>query len=88
MLVAVERGLQALESVVHHFRRNLIRHRCGGGAGAGRVFEAERLGMAHRVDQAQRIGEVLFCLAGEADDEVARQRDVGARRAHPSITRI
>lgn len=37
--------------------------------------------MAHRIDRAQRVGELLLGFAGEADDEVARQRDIGARRA-------
>ena len=38
--------------------------------------------MGDRRDDAQRFGEFRLGLAGEADDEVARQRDIGARRTH------
>ena len=80
-LIAVERGLQALEAVVHHLLRHRAIHLRRRGAGAGGIFEAETLGIADRVDQAEGIAELLLTLAGEADDEVARQRDVGPRGA-------
>ncbi len=81
-LVAVERGLQALEAVVHHLGGAIWPSMSAAGVpGRGRVFEAERRGVADRVDQAQRVGELGVGLAGEADDEVARQRDVGPRGA-------
>ena len=53
--------------------------RRGGGAGARAVLERKGLGVADRVDEAERLGELGVGLAGEADDEVARQRDVRAR---------
>src|SRR3546814_2790805 len=34
------------------------------------------------VDEAQRLLEIGIGLAGEADDEIARQRDIGTHGAH------
>ena len=50
--------------------------------GRGAVFERISRGVAHRIDDLQRRLEILLGLAGEADDEVAGKRDVGAGRAH------
>jgi hypothetical protein len=59
-------------------RADLAVHRRRRGAGAGRVLEAVGLGVADRVDEAQGLLELGLGLAGEADDEVAAERDVGA----------
>ena len=82
-LIAVERGLEALQPLVHHFGGDLVGHGGGGRAGAGRVLEAEALGVADRIDKAQRFRELGLGLAGEADDEIARQCNVGPNAAHP-----
>src|SRR3546814_1348253 len=64
-------------SDLHRFV-DLVVHRRGGRAGAARIFEAVRhrvIGPAHDIE---RRLEILLGLAGEANDEVARNRDVGA----------
>src|SRR3546814_16242657 len=51
---------------------------CSSDLGAARIFEAVRhrvIGPAHDIE---RRLEILLGLAGEANDEVARNRDVGA----------
>ncbi len=50
-------------------------------AGARAVDEAERRVEADVVHQLHELVEVLVLLAGEADDEVGGQADVGAHRA-------
>ena len=81
-LIAIERGLKPLQAIVHNLGRDLPGHVGRRGAGARRIFEAERHRIADRVDQAERVGEFGLALLREADDEIARQRDVGPRRAH------
>ena len=49
--------------------------------GRGAVLEREGGDIAGVVEQAQRVGEIGLALAGEADDEVAGQRDIGPRGA-------
>src|SRR3546814_17642164 len=75
-LIAVDRGLKPLEPLVHDLGCDLIGHLRGGRARPGRIFEAERLRVAHLVDEAQRLLEIGIGTAGEADDEIARQRDI------------
>ena len=82
-LLGVEQGLEALEALVHHFGGNLILHLGRRRSGPGRIFERESLGIVHRRDDPQRRLELGLGLAGEADDEVAGDGDVGARGADP-----
>ena len=60
-----------------------LRGRRRRGPRARRIFEGIGLGEAHVGHQAQGLREVPVALAGEADDEVGRQRQVGGRRAQP-----
>src|SRR3546814_4787388 len=62
--------------------RSLIFHRRGRGAGAARIFEAVRHRVIGRADDIERRLKILFGFAGEADDEVARDRDIGAHGTH------
>jgi hypothetical protein len=80
-LVLADALLQALEAFIHHFCGDLAVHRGGGRAGARGVFEAEAGGIAHVIDDPQRVFEFRFGLARKADDEIARQRDIGPRGA-------
>ena len=52
-------------------------------AGARRVFEAERLREAYLAHQGQRRLKVCLGLAGVANDEIGRERQVWPRRAQP-----
>ena len=76
-LLRVEQRLEALQPFVHHLARDLSVHLRGGRAGAGGIFERESLRVVHRVDDPQRLLEIGVGLAGEADDEIARDGDVG-----------
>ena len=58
--------------------RDLVGHIGGGRAGAGAVFERIGLGVADFAHEAERVFEIGVGLAGEADDEVAGEGDVGA----------
>ena len=60
---------------VHQF---LARRR---GAGARRVLEGVCLRVLHLFDQRHCVGELRLSLAGKTDDEIARERQVGPRRA-------
>ena len=46
-------------------------------AAAGREDEREGAVVTHLLDDLERLREVLLGLAGEADDDVGRERDVG-----------
>src|SRR5690606_23441133 len=80
-LAAVYRRLEPLQALVHHFARNLAIHRRCGSAGARGVLEAERLRISDCVHQPQRLFELEVGFAGEADDEIAAERDVRPGRA-------
>src|SRR3546814_6223660 len=82
LLLLVEQSLQPLEAVVHFGFVDLIFHRRGRGAGAARIFEAVRHRVIGRADDIERRLKILFGFAGEADDEVARDRDIGAHGTH------
>ena len=82
-LLAVERGLKPRKPFVHDRCRYLVIHVGGWRSGAGAIFEAVALGVAHLFDDAQRIFKFGIRFAGEADDEVAGNGDVGARMPHP-----
>src|SRR5690606_19828490 len=77
-LVSIECGLKALQPFVHDFARELTLHRRCRGAGAGRILEAERLSVSNLIDQLESFLERRVCFPGEADDEIAADRDVGA----------
>jgi hypothetical protein len=51
------------------------------GARAGGILEGIGLPVAHRADQLHRRLEIRLALAGKADDEIAREQQVGAGRA-------
>ena len=71
---------EPLDAVALHLVGDLIGHRRGVGAGAWRVDERERAVEAHLLDDLERLLEVVLGLAGEADDDVGREREVGDRR--------
>ncbi len=56
---------------------DVVRHVGGGGAGAGRVFEDEGVVEACGVHERARLLEVVGGLAGEADDDVGGEGEVG-----------
>ena len=66
-----------------HRLRHLVHRRRGGRSRPRAVLEGEGRGVADLVDDGERVGEICLGLAGEADDEVAGERDVGPRRANP-----
>ena len=72
---------ELLDPLALDLLRNLVGHRGCLGAGARRVDERERAVEADLLDDFERLGEVGVCLAGEADDDVGRQREVGDRCA-------
>jgi hypothetical protein len=74
---------QTLVTLLHDRLRHLIRHRRGGRALADRVLERERTRESGRLDHAHRVFEVFVGLAGEADDDIGRDRRVRDLLAHP-----
>src|SRR3546814_7505338 len=88
LLLLVEQSLQPLEAVVHFGFVDLIFHRRGRGAGAARIFEAVRHRVIGRADDIERRLKILFGFAGEADDEVARDRDIGAHRSEEHASEL
>ena len=81
-LVSADALLQPLQPLVHDLARNLVLHHCRRSPRPGAILERISRGVAHFVDDAQRRLEVLLGLAGEADDEVAGEGNVGAGSAH------
>ncbi len=73
---------QTLHPLDLHLVRHLVGHRRSIGAGPRRVDERERAVVLDRRDDVERLLEVLLGLAGEADDDVRADREVGDRRAH------
>ena len=73
--------LQALQARELHVERRLVGERGRGRAGARAEHEAEAVVEADVLDQRHRPLEIVLGLAGEADDEVARDRDLGPHRA-------
>ena len=74
-------GDEPLDPLVLHLVRNLVRHRGRLGSLPRRIDEGERAVVAHLLDDLERLAEVVLGLAGEADDDVRREREVGDRRA-------
>ena len=69
-----------------HLVRHLVGHRRRLGAVARRVDERERAVEPDLLDDLERLAEVVLGLAGEADDDVGAEREVGDRRAHAAST--
>ena len=79
-LLGVEQLLERRQPFGHHRFRHLGIVQAGRRrAGAGAVFEGVGLGEADIGDQPQGLREIGVALAGEADDEVRRQRQIGPR---------
>ena len=70
--------LQAHQAFDLHFVRRVVGELGGGCPGAGAVEEGKRRVETDIVDELHRFLEILGSLAREADDEVRRQRQVGA----------
>ena len=76
-----ELGLQLGKARALHVLGHLVVHLGGRRAGTRRILERERGGEAHLAHQRHGGGEVGVAFAGEADDEIRRQREVGPDRA-------
>src|SRR5436190_8985467 len=76
-----EERLEARQTVGFDLVRNLPGHFRRWRTGAGRVFERKGRGIARFPDDAERRFEIGVAFPREADDEVTRQRDVGASAA-------
>ena len=62
---------------------DLVLHVGARRAGTDRVFEGKGGGVVDLADQPHRVFEIGVCFAGKADDEIARQRDIGPGGANP-----
>src|SRR6478752_224206 len=69
-------GDEPFEALLDDRLGDLVVHRRRGGAGADGVLEGEGAGEAGRADDLEGALEVLLRLAGEADDDVGRDRGV------------
>jgi hypothetical protein len=78
--LAMDYGFDSWVDLVRH----VVRQRRRGRAGPPAVDEAEALVEAELLDQRERGLEVAPGLAGEADDEVRRQRESRPRRPQPA----
>ena len=82
-LLLGDQRLQRLQPRVGDLGGDLIGAIGGGRTRARRILEAEGRAVIHRPDQRHRVFEILVGLAGETDDEIAREHHVGPRRANP-----
>ena len=86
LVVLARQALGHLDEALHALDLQLVRHgighRRGLGARTGRVDERERTVVAHLLDDLQRLCEVGFGLAREADDDVGAEREIGDCSAH------
>ncbi len=82
--VRLECGLQMLQSPQLDVVRRVVGEVGRRRARARAEDEAEACVEADVVDQRHQLREVVVALAGEADDEVARQADARAHRAQPA----
>jgi hypothetical protein len=78
LTLGVDHGLQRVQARQLHFMRRVVLQRGSRRAGARAEDEAEAVVELAVVDQLHHLGEVFVGLAGEADDEVAAQGQVGA----------
>ena len=74
----VQLRLQPLEACLLLGVRDVVGQRGGWRAGTLAVDETEALVETHLAHEGERALEIFFRLAGEADDEVGRQADVGS----------
>ena len=72
---------EPLEPLLHDLLGKLVRHRGGPGPRPRRVLERVRRVEPRATDHLERVGEVLLGLAGEPDDDVGGDGDVGDRVA-------
>src|SRR6185312_11595598 len=79
-LIARNGGLQPLQALGLHVRRNLLFHFGGGRPGARRVHEGECASVTNLVDQCEGVAEVRLGFTGEADDEIGCKGKVRAAR--------
>ena len=82
----VARGLlgqldEALHALDLHLVRDLVGHRRRVGPRPRRIDEGERAVVSDLGNHLERGLEVLFGLAGEADDDVRAEREIRNRRA-------
>ena len=82
-LLLLQQRLQCGEPLGLDRLRHLVRGARRRRARARRIFEREGLGEADLAHEIERRAEIRLALAGKADDEIRRQREVGARRAQP-----
>ena len=68
-------GEQGVVAAFLDVGRHVVVHLLGGGAGAGGIFEDERVFEAAAADQICGCQKILLGFAGEADDEVAGDGD-------------
>src|SRR5262245_6927084 len=80
--MGVYEALQLAQALVLRRFRHLACEICRGRSGTRAVLEGEGLGETRALRKRHRISEVAGGLAGEADDDVSRECDVGARRPH------
>ena len=71
---------QPLDPLALDLLGHLVGHRGRVGALARRVDEGERTVEPDLLDDGERLPEVRLGLAGEADDQIGREREVGDRR--------
>ena len=76
-----EQALQADEARVLFRLGDLFGHPRARRTGTPGVFKGIGRGVAHGLDERERLFEISFRLAGKADDEVAGDGDVRPRRA-------
>ena len=79
--LAIDQLLQFAQAFGLHVFRNLIVHVGGRRAGARRILERERAGEADLVDQLHGVAEIRVGFAGEADDEIGGEGELGLRFA-------
>ena len=80
-LLHEQQRLQLVQACVFFLLGNDAAHGRTGGAGARAVLEGIAGGVARLAHDFHRLLVVFFRLAGEADDEVGAERDIGARLA-------
>ena len=82
-LMTLDRGLQAQQALGFDLFGNLVGHRRARRARTLRIFEREAIRIADGIDEAQRIADVRFGFAREADDEIGGEREIRPRGAQP-----
>ena len=83
---ALDDSDQPLDTVPLQIVGNLLGESCGLGSGARRVDERERSVEADLLDDVERLPELLLRLAGEADDHIGRECQIGNGRPSSSTS--